>query len=32
MDYKIIDADGHVIEDDSLFDYLDLSYGLRIIS
>jgi len=26
MDYKIIDADGHVIEDDSLFDYLDLSY------
>jgi hypothetical protein len=26
MEYKIIDADGHVIEDDSLFDYLDSSY------
>ena len=29
MDYKIIDADGHVIEDDSLFEYLDLSYRLQ---
>jgi hypothetical protein len=26
MDYQIIDADGHVIEDDSLFDYLESSY------
>ena len=23
MDYKIIDADGHVLEDESLFDYFD---------
>ncbi|MGH7854392.1 MAG: amidohydrolase family protein, partial [Candidatus Binatia bacterium] len=26
MEYKIIDADGHVIEDESLFDFLEKSY------
>ena len=29
MDYKIIDADGHVLEDDGLFDYLEPSYRAR---
>ena len=29
MEFKTIDADGHVIEDDSLFDYVDASYRER---
>ena len=29
MNYQIIDADGHVIEDESLFDFLDGSYRER---
>ena len=29
MDFKIIDADGHVIEDDTLFDYVEASYRER---
>ena len=29
MDFKVIDADGHVIEDESLFDFLDSSYRER---
>lgn len=29
MDFKIIDADGHVIEDESLFDFVESSYKER---